>query len=53
MGTWNFLCSRIRQNLQPGRPLDVIARPESASPATGSLRMHRKEQAALIQAAFE
>ena len=50
MGAWRFM------NLNLDRRLDVrpqiVAREESASPATGSLRVHQKEQAALIEQAF-
>jgi 2-oxoglutarate dehydrogenase complex dehydrogenase (E1) component-like enzyme len=33
--------------------LDVVARPESASPATGSKTVHNQEQEELLEAAFE
>jgi len=52
MGAWSFLRTRIVQSLPLGRPLNIVSRPESASPATGSLKIHRKEQAVLVQAAF-
>jgi len=50
MGAWNYMraqCSRAL-NLE----LDVMSRKESASPATGSLRVHRIEQQALVERAF-
>jgi 2-oxoglutarate dehydrogenase complex dehydrogenase (E1) component-like enzyme len=40
-------CSR-----ELGLDLGVVAREESASPATGSLKVHQHEQALLIDAAF-
>jgi 2-oxoglutarate decarboxylase len=53
MGAWSFIRNRLPQSLRPGLPLRVIARPESSSPATGSLKTHRKEQAILMEGAFE
>ncbi|HEX9775986.1 MAG TPA: multifunctional oxoglutarate decarboxylase/oxoglutarate dehydrogenase thiamine pyrophosphate-binding subunit/dihydrolipoyllysine-residue succinyltransferase subunit [Actinomycetota bacterium] len=35
-----------------GRHVDLVTRDESASPATGSLKIHNKQQAALVEAAF-
>ena len=46
MGAWRF----IEENLQ--RPVRYIGRPESASPATGSLKRHQQEQAAIVEEAF-
>jgi 2-oxoglutarate dehydrogenase E1 component len=53
MGAWNFVRRRISQALPFGRPVRYAGRSESASPATGSLRQHQKEQAALVAMAFE
>ena len=53
MGAWPFLRNRILPSLPVGRSLRYVGRPESASPAAGSLKLHRKEQAALVNAAFE
>jgi 2-oxoglutarate dehydrogenase E1 component len=53
MGAWRFLRRRLARMLPSRDALRYIGRPESASPATGSLRAHRREQAALIAAAFE
>jgi len=53
MGAWNFLRHRLAENAPLGQELQYVGRPESASPATGSLRAHRQEQAALISAALE
>ncbi len=53
MGAWYFVRRRLREALSFGRELHYIGRPESSSPATGSLKAHRQEQAALISTAFE
>ncbi len=53
MGAWNFVRHRLAEVLPFGRELRYVGRPESSSPATGSLRAHRQEQAALVKAAFE
>jgi 2-oxoglutarate dehydrogenase E1 component len=51
MGAWTFLSSQVRGSDRLGR-MSVIARPESASPATGSPTAHKREQAALVEEAF-
>jgi 2-oxoglutarate dehydrogenase E1 component len=52
MGAWPFLSSRCDQS-RWGRPLaGVVARPEAASPATGSPTAHREEQQLLIDQAL-
>jgi multifunctional 2-oxoglutarate metabolism enzyme len=51
MGSWTFLDSAFRARL--GISLRVIAREASASPATGSLRIHQREQDALLAQAFD
>lgn len=53
MGAWNFVRNRLVQTLPFGRSVRYAGRPESASPATGSLLAHRKQQAALIGMAFD
>jgi 2-oxoglutarate decarboxylase len=53
MGAWYFIRRNLARHLPPGRELRYLGRPESASPATGSLKTHRREQAALAQAAFD
>jgi len=50
MGAWRAMDLNFRRRLQI--ELRSVAREESASPATGSLRIHQKEQAALVDAAF-
>ena len=49
MGAWSYL---LRVAL-PIIPFKAIARPESASPATGSYKAHEREQRQLIAKAFE
>ena len=49
-GAWTFVTLGIGTDL--GRPLRVVSRPRSASPATGSSRTHLAEQAALVEEAF-
>ncbi|HEU5003031.1 MAG TPA: multifunctional oxoglutarate decarboxylase/oxoglutarate dehydrogenase thiamine pyrophosphate-binding subunit/dihydrolipoyllysine-residue succinyltransferase subunit [Actinomycetota bacterium] len=51
MGAWRVVQAAFAEEL--GLPLSVVARPASASPATGSLKVHAVEQADLIRRAFE
>ncbi len=51
MGALAFVLPRLRL-LADGRPLRVVRRPESASPATGSAKAHALEQASLLALAF-
>jgi 2-oxoglutarate dehydrogenase E1 component len=51
-GGWRFMHSRL-QALFPGLPVHCIGRAASASSATGSLAVHKKEQEALVSAVFE
>jgi 2-oxoglutarate dehydrogenase E1 component len=53
MGAWIFVRDRIQDALRPGQKLAYAGRPESASPATGSGRIHREEQAAVLAAALD
>ena len=50
MGAWRFVQSAFAEQL--GIPLAVVARAESASPATGSLKVHAVEQADLTRRAL-
>ncbi|MFN3324865.1 MAG: multifunctional oxoglutarate decarboxylase/oxoglutarate dehydrogenase thiamine pyrophosphate-binding subunit/dihydrolipoyllysine-residue succinyltransferase subunit [Bryobacteraceae bacterium] len=53
MGAWRFMQEWMQPLLAPtGRTLLYSGRPESASPATGALKRHLQEQAALIDDAF-
>jgi len=50
-GAWSFMFPRLLE-LFPETPVRYAGRPPSASPATGSLRVHREEQAALVRDAL-
>ncbi|HYR57130.1 MAG TPA: 2-oxoglutarate dehydrogenase E1 component, partial [Chthoniobacteraceae bacterium] len=50
MGAWNFLAWQLRRLLETS--LWYAGRAASASPAVGSLGLHKKEQRLLIQDAF-
>ncbi len=52
-GAWNAVRRRIADSLPFGRSIRYLGRPENPSPATGSLKAHRKEQAAFVATAFE
>jgi 2-oxoglutarate dehydrogenase E1 component len=51
-GAWTFLAPRLRDLLPAGATLRYVGRPDAASPAPGSLRVHRAQQEALLAAAF-
>ncbi len=51
MGAWHFLKFRWGNRLLGRFPLDVLSRPESASPATGSHSAHEFEQFAIVRQA--
>ena len=50
MGAWTFVEPRIRAM---GHDVQYVGRDASASPATGSLKVHNREQKELVAAAFE
>ena len=56
MGAWSFVAPRIEQTLKKidvrARRAKYVGRPESASTATGSARIHAAEQAALVDKAL-
>jgi 2-oxoglutarate dehydrogenase E1 component len=52
MGAWNFLQIHFGEKLFGRFPFGGIARPVSATPATGSAKRHKQEQAEIIQRAF-
>jgi 2-oxoglutarate dehydrogenase E1 component len=52
MGAWHYLRVRLGERVLNRFPLSVISRVESASPATGSRNSHKREQEALLAAAF-
>ncbi len=51
MGAWGFMQPRLRELF--GRQVFYAGRPDSASPAVGSLAVHRQQQAELVSMAFE
>ncbi len=53
MGAWIFLRARFGEKLAGRFPFAGITRAASASPATGSHRQHKQEQAAIVARAFE
>ncbi len=52
MGAWTFIYRHLSRALPDRFSLDYVARPESASPATGSARVHQQEQQELIERSF-
>ena len=52
MGAWYFMRARLPEILGNEQPLRCIARPESASPATGSGASHKLEQRLLVDEEF-
>src|SRR5690606_33025411 len=52
MGAWSFVRERIEELLPGGRRLGYAGRAAYAAPAGGSMRIHRRRQAALIAQAF-
>ncbi|MEW6439692.1 MAG: 2-oxoglutarate dehydrogenase E1 component [bacterium] len=50
-GGWSFMFPRLL-DLFPGRRILYVGRPASASPATGSLKIHKQEQEQLVRAAL-
>jgi len=53
MGAWTFVRERLQDALHPMQTLAYAGRPAAASPAAGSLRIHKQEQAALLEAALQ
>jgi 2-oxoglutarate dehydrogenase complex dehydrogenase (E1) component-like enzyme len=53
MGAWHYINRHLARSFPFGREFRYIGRPESSSPATGSFKTYRKEQEALVRAAFE
>ncbi|MEO6712289.1 MAG: multifunctional oxoglutarate decarboxylase/oxoglutarate dehydrogenase thiamine pyrophosphate-binding subunit/dihydrolipoyllysine-residue succinyltransferase subunit, partial [Mycobacteriales bacterium] len=52
MGAWPYVALHLPELLAPGQSLRRISRRESASPASGSAKVHEAEQIALIEAAL-
>jgi 2-oxoglutarate dehydrogenase E1 component len=53
MGAWTFLRDRLEEQLPPTTTLAYAGRRASSSTATGSGPQHKKEQQALLEAAFQ
>jgi 2-oxoglutarate dehydrogenase E1 component len=53
MGAWSFVQTRLKYVLTPSHRLTYVGRVPSASPATGSARVHQLEQERLVRQAFE
>jgi 2-oxoglutarate dehydrogenase E1 component len=53
MGAWYFMNANLPHHLGNRFALEVVSRPESASPATGSHSSHELEQRILMGEAFE
>lgn len=52
MGAWSHVAPCLRAVLPTGIPLQYVGRPESASPAVGSIDPHNAEQARIVQSAL-
>jgi 2-oxoglutarate dehydrogenase E1 component len=52
MGAWYYMRARLPELLDGRHPLSCVSRPESASPATGSMGAHKIEQARVIERAL-
>ena len=53
MGAWYFLYPRLVEILGSRKKLKYVGRDESPSPASGSTRIHNKQQELLIKTAFK
>jgi 2-oxoglutarate dehydrogenase E1 component len=51
-GGWHFVYHRLRRILPADRRLSYVGRPEAASPATGSYKIHQQEEADIVNRAF-
>ena len=51
-GAWAFVRDRVSRVLPSGARIRYIGRRESASPATGSFKIHEQEEAEFVQEAF-
>ncbi len=52
MGAWNSVKGRLYESHGDSHRIRRVSRPESGSPATGALAIHRQEQDELLQRAF-
>jgi 2-oxoglutarate dehydrogenase E1 component len=53
MGAWNYLRIHFGNKLLGRLPFSCVARGVSATPATGSHKRHKQEQADIVQYAFD
>ncbi|HEU4326215.1 MAG TPA: 2-oxoglutarate dehydrogenase E1 component [Roseiflexaceae bacterium] len=53
MGAWGYIEPRLRALLPEGVSLEYVGRPDSATPAEGSLSEHVAEQVRIVKAALE
>ncbi len=53
MGPWTFVTTRIQSVIPGPAKFAYAGRRAAASPAAGSMRIHRREQEAVVSAAFE
>jgi 2-oxoglutarate dehydrogenase E1 component len=53
MGAWFFAAPRLKGLLPEAIKLEYVGRPEAASPAAGSMRIHKQQQALIVQHAFD
>ena len=52
MGAWQFLRTRLGERVFGKYELNLVSRPESASPSTGSKNAHKLEQQDILEAAL-
>jgi 2-oxoglutarate dehydrogenase E1 component len=52
MGAWRYLKVRFGERMPGDHPLEGLRRPASASPATGSAKIHKRDQKFLVTQAF-
>ena len=53
MGAWNYVHGKLHRLLRGRVELRHVARKASASPASGSAKIHEREQRELIAAALD
>lgn len=53
MGAWSHLAPKLQNLVPEGAVLKCVARPKNSTPATGSNRIHKKEQKELIENALK
>ncbi len=52
MGSWSFMQERLRPGLRDDQTLGYVGREAAASPATGSLKLHRRNQEQILAEAL-